>query len=101
MKSGAFRSATPGSPKKKKETLKGSVTQMLEGYKKQTFLLLDYLLEHGSITGMECVNDLGVMNYKGRIADLRKQGYIIDTEWEDGKNRYGRKVRYARYVLVR
>lgn len=98
MKSGANRIATSACPKKKKETLKGSVTQMQDEYKNQVTLLLEHLITKGSITGRECIEDLGIMNYKGRIADLRRMGFKIKTEWVDGKNRYGKPVRYARYI---
>jgi hypothetical protein len=60
--------------------------------------LLRYLQEHGSITGMDSIR-LGVMNYKGRICDLRKRGIEIDTTWETHTNADGEKKTYARYVL--
>ena len=62
-------------------------------------MLLDYLLVHESITGMECIEILGIMNYKGRIHDLRKLGYTITTKMEQGKNRNGAPCVYARYIL--
>lgn len=43
--------------------------------------LLDYMKSHGSVTGMESI-DMGVMNYKGRINDLRKLGFAIETRME-------------------
>lgn len=64
----------------------------------QVELLLDFMKEYGSITGMEAIG-MGVMNYKGRIADLRKLGYKIKTVYEESVNKRGRKTRYARYIL--
>lgn len=66
---------------------------------KQLDILLVYLKEHGSATGMDIIG-LGIMNYKGRICDLRQLGYEIKTVYETGKNRNGDPTRYARYILV-
>lgn len=65
---------------------------------KQLDILLDYLKENGSATGLEIIN-LGIMNYKGRIHDLRQLGFDIRTVMETGENRFGEPIRYARYVL--
>ena len=65
----------------------------------QVEMLLDYLLVNGSITGMECIEILGIMNYKGRIFDLRKRGFTIATKMEQGKKRDGSPCVYARYIL--
>lgn len=69
------------------------------GNKKQVDILLDYLLVNGSVTGMECITILGIMNYKGRIFDLRKMGYTITTRMEQGTKRDGSPCVYARYIL--
>ena len=69
------------------------------GNKSQVDILLDYLLIHESVTGMECINILGIMNYKGRIFDLRKMGYAIITKMEQGTKRDGTQCVYARYIL--
>ena len=61
--------------------------------------IYDYLKSHGSITGMECIN-LGVMNYKGRLFDLRKLGVAIETKMESRVNAKGEKKTYARYYLA-
>lgn len=61
-------------------------------------IMLDYMKQNGSITGMESY-DIGVMNYKARISELRQMGYDIESVPETGTNRYGRKINYTRYVL--
>lgn len=61
--------------------------------------LLAYLEEHGSITGMDCIRELGILNYKGRICDLRKMGYIIETRWMKVLKRNGRTTKIAVYIL--
>lgn len=64
---------------------------------KQLDILLD-MLRAGSVTGMDCI-EAGIMNYKGRISDLRALGYQIKTVYETRVNRYGKKSRFARYIL--
>jgi hypothetical protein len=70
-----------------------------EDNRSQVDILLDYLKEHRSITGLECIQRLGILNYKGRISDLRKLGQNIETVWEISENIYGETKRYARYYL--
>ena len=67
--------------------------------KPQCKTLLDYMLVHGSVTGMQSINELGVMNYKGRIFDLRKLGYTIETKYETRINSLGEEKTFARYIL--
>lgn len=57
--------------------------------------VLAYLREHGTMTTLEAVTNLYVMNPQMRIKKLRQRGYRIDTEYTrsaDGK-------RYGIYVL--
>lgn len=48
----------------------------------QEDMVLKYLREHGSITTMEAVRELSIMNPQQRILKLREMGYNIVTEWE-------------------
>lgn len=66
---------------------------------KQCEKLLNYMMIHGSVTGMESINKLGVLNYKGRIFDLRKLGYTIETKYETRINSLGEEKTFARYIL--
>lgn len=61
--------------------------------------LLDYMKANGSITGMESF-EIGVMNYKGRIHDLRKLGFNIEKVMETKTNANGEKKTFARYYLA-
>lgn len=61
--------------------------------------VLDYINEFGSITTLEAFRDLGVTRLSARIFELRKKGYIIVSEDEKSKNRYGDVVHYARYSI--
>lgn len=66
--------------------------------KNQCQQMLTYMETHGSITGMESIN-IGIMNYKGRINDLRKLGFNIETKMETSVNSKGEKKTFARYYL--
>lgn len=67
--------------------------------KPQCRKLLDYMLVHGSVTGMQSINELGILNYKGRIFDLRKMGYTIETRFVSRMNRNGEMKTFAQYSL--
>lgn len=56
--------------------------------------ILEHMIVHGSITPLEALENIGCFRLGARIFELRKRGYIIDTEKE---RKYGK--RYARYVL--
>ena len=58
--------------------------------------LYDMFKERGSLTGWDILN-AGIMNYKGRVADLRKLGIHIETKMEEVEKRDGEKTRVARY----
>ena len=61
--------------------------------------IVDYLKKHGSITQAEAMNRLGVFRLAARVADIRRSGVNVIRETEESRNRYGEKVRYARYRL--
>lgn len=67
----------------------------------QCMKILFYIREHGSITGMESVKNLGILNYKARINELREDGFPIVTTMETSVKQNGDKTRYARYSLNR
>lgn len=64
--------------------------------KEQVFL---YMCEHGSITPMQAVTELGCMRLAARIADLERLGFAITHNQIEVRNRFGRKVRVASYQL--
>ena len=67
----------------------------------QCMQILFYIREHGSITGMESVKNLGILNYKARINELREDGWSIVTTMETVVKPNGDKVRFARYSIGR
>ena len=62
--------------------------------------LVQYLIEHGSITQLEAFNELGIMRLAPRINVLRNLGYKIETKFVSGLNRYGETTRFARYEVA-
>ena len=61
--------------------------------------ILSYIEEHGSITQLEALNDLGVMRLASRISDLKRKGYNIKSENVTVNNRYCEKCSIKRYSL--
>lgn len=61
--------------------------------------IVQYINQHGSITPLDAVNDLGCMRLASRITDLKQRGVNVISEWEEGKNRRGEKTRYKRYFI--
>lgn len=56
--------------------------------------ILEYLQEHGSITPMDALRDIGCFRLSARIYDLKKLGWNIETTII----RYSDK-KYALYTL--
>lgn len=61
--------------------------------------IIEYCQEHGSITPMEAVNNLGCMRLAARIAEIRRDGWKVAAYRVEGKNRNGRKVYFMRYSI--
>ena len=61
--------------------------------------IIRHLEAFETITPMEAILDYGIMRLASRISELRKEGYIIDTEMVHGYNRFDEKTRYAKYSL--
>mgnify|MGYP003337150728 FL=1 len=61
--------------------------------------VLHYLIENKSLTKLDSFRKLYVLHVGEIIRKLRAEGISILTEYVEHKNKYGRSVRYARYVL--
>lgn len=59
---------------------------------------LHEMLMRGPVSGMDCIN-AGIMNYKGRVNDLRKLGIPIRTQMVTRTNTAGEKKTFALYSL--
>ena len=65
----------------------------------QNEMIINHLREYGSITQLEALREYGCMRLASRISDLRKTGIKIIRLTETSRNRYGQKIRYARYIM--
>ena len=66
----------------------------------QELLVMDYIRKHGSITGKEANEELGVTRLPAIIWKLiHKRGFPITYKDETAKNRFGVVVCYRRYML--
>lgn len=66
----------------------------------QNDMILEHFRQIGSITAAEAMQKYGIGRLAARIADLRKAGYKIVSEDVKGRNRYGRRIKYARYMIA-
>lgn len=67
--------------------------------KSQKEEILDYINKHGSISSWEAYSKLGITQLGARLDQLRKDGYLFETEWVHKKNRNGKKISYKKYKL--
>lgn len=65
----------------------------------QSDRILRHLRDYGSITPVEALADYGCMRLGARIYDLKRAGHAITTERVEGRNRYGEKTHYAKYIM--
>ena len=63
----------------------------------QAEMIVAYIDKFGSITSRDAFNDLGVTRLSARVADLKREGYRFEEEWETSKNRFGETVSYKRF----
>lgn len=63
--------------------------------------ILRHMRDYGSITQAEAVTEYGCYRLGARIWDLKAAGVPIKSELVTGKNRYGEKISFARYSLLR
>lgn len=59
----------------------------------------DYLKRNGSMTALDGVKYLGIIDLAGRIRDLRKLGVDVKSTPETVVNRFGEPCRIVRYSL--
>lgn len=67
----------------------------------QEDMILEYMETHRGITQAEAVEALGCYRLAARIADIRDRGVSVERVMEEGKNRFGAPIRYARYFIKR
>ena len=69
--------------------------------KNQKQRILDYINETGSITALEAVRELGVLQLSSRLVELERDGIVFNKEQESALNRFGERVYYTRYSIVK
>lgn len=62
--------------------------------KSQKERIIDYLKLNRTITSLECVYELHIVDLQHPIMELRREGYRIIDKWEKSEN-----ARYKRYIL--
>ena len=63
--------------------------------------LLKYFQEEDfSITTLECMQKLLILDLQGIIRDLKSDGYRIESFFISRKNMYGDKKTFKRYYLI-
>lgn len=62
--------------------------------------VLKYMQDFGTITTFEAFTELGCTRLSEYIRQLR-QNYQIDDEWVSVTNRYGEKVQFKKYKIVK
>lgn len=68
--------------------------------RKQADQILAYMLEHGAITPMDALLDIGCMRLAARINDLKGSGHAIEKRMvEVPRRRRGGTARVAEYRL--
>lgn len=62
--------------------------------------VLAYIRSEGSITALEAVRELGILQLSARLVELERSGYVFIKTKEKAKNRFGEDVHYIRYSLM-
>lgn len=63
-------------------------------------MILDYLENVGTLTVGTCYNEIGTVDLRARVSELRKEGYLILSRPVTKRNRWGKKIRYNEYMLM-
>lgn len=65
----------------------------------QCDMILDYMKDNGGITQAEAIELFGCYRLASRICDIKGRGIEVCRTMVEGTNRFGAKVRYAKYWL--
>lgn len=67
----------------------------------QKQMVLKHLQDFGSITSWEAIREYGATRLSGIIYSLRQEGHEITSQNEKAINRYGKAVKFAKYVYTK
>ena len=62
--------------------------------------VLEHLIKYGNISSLEAFQYYNATRLSAIIFNLRKEGYVIENNWEESINKFGEKSRYVRYELL-
>ena len=65
----------------------------------QEEIIAQHLIHEGNISSIEAISEYGITRLSAKIHTLRKRGWNIDTVPENGKNRFGKRTNYGRYIF--
>lgn len=78
---------------------KNEVKKGLEKHPTQCGRLMNYIEKHGSISTMQAIIELGIVNPSARVRELRAAGVKVITTMTESRNRFDEPVRYAVYTI--
>ena len=61
--------------------------------------LVSYIEMYGSISTMQAIVELGIINPSARVMELRAAGINVITTITEGRNRFDEPCRYAVYTI--
>jgi|TARA_R100000353_G_scaffold16127_1_gene15510 hypothetical protein len=62
--------------------------------------LIKYLQDNFSITTLECMQKLMILDLQGIIRDVKQDGHRIESFYMSRKNIYGDVKKFKRYYLI-
>lgn len=65
----------------------------------QEQMILDYIEEHGCITTLQAIRELGILQAPARIWGLKQRGVNIKTRPKKVIDRHGREKRIVEYFI--
>lgn len=66
----------------------------------KTGKVLEHLQKNDGITSMEAFEFYGATRLSAIIFNLRKMGFVIESETKECKDRYGTICRFSKYKLI-
>lgn len=67
----------------------------------KTMAVLNYMIMHETITTFEAFQKFGATRLADIIYRLKKHGYEIASTEKEHTDRYGNKIRYVEYRLIK
>ena len=65
----------------------------------QERMILDYIFENGSITTLQAIKHLGILQSPARIWGLKRRGVNIQTRRKEVEDRYGKTKHIVEYYI--